>query len=289
GGRSVSGLPGGAGGGAGMFAGRLRHRGTDRTDARPAAPRGADRGGRYHPSLPLCTVPGVRLHRPVPVRGRCTTGRATSSSPGPRRATADRIARGGRRGRRTARPRGGGGSGGPGRITYRERPGTRRRGPRGPDPTARPGAHRRSVRAVHVTPGCRGLAPRVEPGPQDPAGAGGRSGPVGGDRGCRPGARRSRRRAPARSARGVRCPGPRCAGGPGAAARPNPRAVPCRDVAERFGLGVATVTPVLATLLEHGVLTSGTLRPPEPQAGVGAPMAGPDYCDADVLRRIRRR
>ena len=53
------------------------------------------------------------------------------------------------------------------------------------------------------------------------------------------------------------------------------------DVAARLGLGVAVVIPALLEAERRGVLTSGRLRP-----GGGA---APQFCDVDVLRRIRRR
>ncbi|MGC0273540.1 DEAD/DEAH box helicase [Pseudactinotalea sp. Z1739] len=61
------------------------------------------------------------------------------------------------------------------------------------------------------------------------------------------------------------------------------------EVAQRFGLGVATLTPALTALTDQGVLAAGTLRPAQAHTAASAAMAGPDYCDAQVLRRIRRR
>ncbi len=54
---------------------------------------------------------------------------------------------------------------------------------------------------------------------------------------------------------------------------------PAAAVAARFGLGVAVVTGVLDRLVGSGRLVRGELRP----AGEGV-----DYCDAEVLRRLRR-
>ena len=51
-------------------------------------------------------------------------------------------------------------------------------------------------------------------------------------------------------------------------------------VAERFGLGVAVARGVLDRLTSSGVLLAGEFRP-------GA--TGPEWCDAEVLRHIRRR
>ena len=52
------------------------------------------------------------------------------------------------------------------------------------------------------------------------------------------------------------------------------------EVAERFGLGVAVVEGVLARLTGSGRLVTGEFRP----SG-----SGTEWCDAEVLRRIRRR
>ncbi len=54
---------------------------------------------------------------------------------------------------------------------------------------------------------------------------------------------------------------------------------PAAALAARFGLGVAVVTGVLDRLVGSGRLVRGELRP----AGEGV-----DYCDAEVLRRLRR-
>ncbi|MEU4764478.1 ATP-dependent helicase [Actinosynnema sp. NPDC023794] len=54
---------------------------------------------------------------------------------------------------------------------------------------------------------------------------------------------------------------------------------PAVEVAERFGLGVAVVTGVLERMAATGRLVRGELRP----GGTHT-----EYCDADVLRRLRR-
>jgi ATP-dependent Lhr-like helicase len=51
-------------------------------------------------------------------------------------------------------------------------------------------------------------------------------------------------------------------------------------LADNFGLGVAVVDEVLRGLVTHGRLSSGEFRP----GGFG-----PEWCDTEVLRRIRRR
>ncbi|GEL18514.1 ATP-dependent helicase [Pseudonocardia asaccharolytica] len=66
---------------------------------------------------------------------------------------------------------------------------------------------------------------------------------------------------------------------------------PAAECAERFGLGVAVVTGVLDRLTGAGRLVRGELRPPGllTQRPGGAPgAAGVEYCDAEVLRRLRR-
>ncbi|HWN36674.1 MAG TPA: ATP-dependent helicase [Pseudonocardia sp.] len=58
------------------------------------------------------------------------------------------------------------------------------------------------------------------------------------------------------------------------------------ESAERFGLGVAVVRGVLDRLVGTGRLVRGELRPVREQHGAGP--GGPEYCDAEVLRRLRR-
>ncbi|KGM01012.1 Lhr family ATP-dependent helicase, partial [Cellulomonas cellasea] len=58
---------------------------------------------------------------------------------------------------------------------------------------------------------------------------------------------------------------------------------PAAQVAARYGLGVAVVTEVLRRLEQTGVLVQGRLRPDE----LGG--TGDEYCDAEVLRTLRRR
>ncbi|NMO89893.1 DEAD/DEAH box helicase [Actinomycetospora sp. TBRC 11914] len=68
---------------------------------------------------------------------------------------------------------------------------------------------------------------------------------------------------------------------------------PAAAAARRFGLGVAVVTAVLERMAGAGRLVRGELRPadaPPLPGDHGAPEApgGVDFCDAEVLRRIRR-
>jgi ATP-dependent Lhr-like helicase len=72
---------------------------------------------------------------------------------------------------------------------------------------------------------------------------------------------------------------------------PFPAAAPAR----RFGLGVAVVTAVLERMTGAGRLAKGELRPSDAPplpgddaAPEGAAGTGVDFCDAEVLRRIRR-
>lgn len=56
-----------------------------------------------------------------------------------------------------------------------------------------------------------------------------------------------------------------------------------RDLAARYGLGIAVVTDVLRRHVQSGLLVTGRLRP-DVLGGTGD-----EYCDADVLRTLRRR
>jgi ATP-dependent Lhr-like helicase len=58
-----------------------------------------------------------------------------------------------------------------------------------------------------------------------------------------------------------------------------------REVAEWFGLGMAVVADVLRRLVASGRVVQGELRPIESGGGVH----GNDFCDAEVLRTLRRR
>jgi ATP-dependent Lhr-like helicase len=58
-----------------------------------------------------------------------------------------------------------------------------------------------------------------------------------------------------------------------------------RDVADWFGLGMAVAAEVLRRLVTDGRVVQGELRPIESGGGVH----GNDFCDAEVLRTLRRR
>jgi ATP-dependent Lhr-like helicase len=59
---------------------------------------------------------------------------------------------------------------------------------------------------------------------------------------------------------------------------------PATQAASRFGLGTAVVTETLRRLVAAGRLVEGELRPVESGGGQGT-----EYCDAEVLRTVRRR
>ena len=58
-----------------------------------------------------------------------------------------------------------------------------------------------------------------------------------------------------------------------------------QDAAAHFGLGVAVVTAGLRRLVAAGRVVEGALRP----LGVGGGGRDPDFCDAEILRLLRRR
>ena len=61
------------------------------------------------------------------------------------------------------------------------------------------------------------------------------------------------------------------------------------SVARRLGLGVAVVTDALTRLERTGRLVSGELLPPEARRDLDEPPGAVDWCDAEVLRVLRRR
>ncbi|WP_179794038.1 ATP-dependent helicase [Actinomycetospora corticicola] len=66
---------------------------------------------------------------------------------------------------------------------------------------------------------------------------------------------------------------------------------PASAAARRFGLGPAVVSSVLERMAGAGRLVRGELRPtdaPPVPGDTGVPDGGIDFCDAEVLRRIRR-
>ena len=132
----------------------------------------------------------------------------------------------------------------------------------------------------------RDLAGRARGRPPADPGPGRRRGALGGDRGRRPAARRARRRR-CRSAC-PRCSSSRCPtrSATWSRATPAPTARSRPTTSPRwFGLGVAVVTDALRRLVAAGRLVEGELRPLESGGGVH----GGDFCDAEVLRTLRRR
>ena len=126
-----------------------------------------------------------------------------------------------------------------------------------------------------------GVAGRAGGGAPGDPGADRRRGALGRDRGRRPAAGRPRRGAAGRRARGVHRAGPR------PARRPRRRATPARTGRSTrptspagFGLGVAVVDAALARLSASGRVVHGEFRP----GGTGL-----EWCDAEVLRMLRRR
>jgi ATP-dependent helicase Lhr and Lhr-like helicase len=63
---------------------------------------------------------------------------------------------------------------------------------------------------------------------------------------------------------------------------------PAVECATRFGLGVAVVTGVLDRLVGAGRLVRGELRPVGHPGESATPAGALEYCDAEVLRRLRR-
>lgn len=61
------------------------------------------------------------------------------------------------------------------------------------------------------------------------------------------------------------------------------------QLATRLGLGRAVVVPALRALVRDGRLVEGALRPLAAGGGEATDGIGPDFCDAEVLRRLRRR
>jgi len=57
------------------------------------------------------------------------------------------------------------------------------------------------------------------------------------------------------------------------------------QAATRFGLGVAVLTAALRRLVSSGRVASGEFRP----VGAGGELSGEEFCDAEVLRLLRRR
>ena len=252
-----------------------------------AARAGAGGGGGHAGALAVRAQPAVRLRRDVPLRVRRAAGRAAGGGAVAGLHAAGRAARlggdpraarpgGAGRGRgvaaaagpRPARPRRRG-RGRPAAVP--RRPDHRRgRRPRGARRSGSPSWSRRGGRS-----GCGSAARSAGWRSRTPAGCATRWA-----RRCRSGCRR---RSPSRCAdplgdlvlRYARTHGP----------------FPAAECAARFGLGVAVVAGVLDRLVGAGRLVRGELRPlglRRPSRAPPRPADGIEYCDAEVLRRLRR-
>ena len=263
-----------------MPPGRLRPAGPGRADAGHRPPRGHGHRHRDAVAVAVRPEPAVRLRRPVRLRGRLPHRRAARGRPLARPGPARRAARAGRA-PRAARPRGAGR--GRGRApAARARPqGARRRGPGRHAATARPAHHRGGDRAgprrqrrrrVAGRPGrARGAWSRSA-WPARSAGAWSRTSAACATASawrCRPAPPRrsptpSTTRSPTWSARYARTHGP----------------FTTDQVADRLGLGAAVVRHTLQRLAAQGRVLDGEFRP----SGSGS-----EWCDAEVLRKLRRR
>ena len=226
--------------------------------------------------------PAVRLRRPVRLRGRLPHRRAPGRRALPRPGAARRAARP-RRAARAARPRGAGRGRGRAAAARPRAPGPRRRGRRRPAAAARP-AHRRRGRrrAASTAPTSRDCARRAGRRPARGRGPDRRRGALGRDRGRRPAPRRARRRrcrpapptrspsrsttrSPTWSRRYARTHGPFTTDDVAGPARPRRRRGPADPPAARAP-------------------RAGCSR-----ASSGRPASGAEWCDAEVLRSLRRR
>ena len=245
-------------------------------DGRHRVPQGPPGRGHHPRALPLRPLPALRLRRPVPVRGRLAARRAPRRRPVAGLAAAGRAARpgGAARAARRRRPdRAGAGT----PVAHRGPPGQGRRGRRRP-------AARSSARSP--TPSWPSAAPsrsgrRSWPAPAAPSGSGSPAPTTG---------RRSRTRAGCATRSAPRCrsasrrPSPsrsRTRSATSSPATPAPTArSPRPTAAARFGLGTAVTDGALQRLAANGRVVQGEFHP----AGIGQ-----EWCDATVLRRLRRR
>ena len=217
----------------------------------------------------------------VPVRGRRAAGRAAGRGAVARPDAAGRAARPGgaaraaRPGRRRAGPR-------RSCSGSRRPPGPRRRGRRRPAPRCSAALDGRRGRRCVEPPTRRGMAGRRW---RTPAGRSGSGSPArsAGPPSRTPAGCATRSACRCRSAcRGVPRAGARPAGRPGRPVRPHPRPVPRRRrCARRLGLGVAVVTDALPA--------AGRVRPGRARASCRPAASGTEWCDAEVLRLLRRR
>ncbi len=229
---------------------------------RPADAAARSRGGRDRQRLPVQLVAPLRLRRDVHVRGRHPAGRA---------AGAGAVARP-RSSARAARKRG---------AARAARPGRGRRG-RAPAATGAADARRAARSAAgsrrssrgRVRPGARCAAPRRA---ARCARADRRRGAADRRRGRGSLSRRARRDAARRAARGIPRRRPGLAPPARCPVRQRSRArSPRREAAERFG---RDLVGLLVELEREEQLVRGELRPGGTER---------EWCDPDVLRRLRR-
>ena len=229
---------------------------------------------------PFARSAAVRLRRPVHLRGRLPHRRAPGRRALPRPGPARRAARP-RRAARAARPRGA--RRGRGRAAAaRPRPaGARRRGRGRPAAAARAADHRRGRRALRARRRRRRLAGRARRRPPGGRGADGRRRALERGRGRRPAARRARRAGAARHAR-RRSPSRSTTRWPTwspATPAPTGRSPPTRSPPGSGSAPPWSGTPC-SGWPHQGRVLEGEFRP----AG-----SGREWCDAEVLRRLRRR
>ena len=276
GGQRVRLVPDRPGGGPRMPPGRLRRPRPRRADGRPGVPQGPPRRGHHPRALPLRPLPPLRLRRPVPVRGRLAARRAPRGGPLAGLASAGRAARPGGAARAAGR-RGADRAGAGAPVAHRGPPRQGRRRRRRPPAPPRPAHGRRAGRArrrAAVGPG-PGAAPAARSGSGSPAPTTGRrsrtraacatrSAPH-----CRSA---SRRRSPSRSRTRSATSSPAT---PAPTARsPPPRPPPASAWARRSPRAPCSGSPA------SGRVVQGEFHP----AGIGQ-----EWCDATVLRRLRRR
>ncbi len=266
-----------------MPPGRLRPAGPGRADAARRPARGPGRRRGHHAAVAVRPQPALRLRRPVRLRGRLPHRRASRRRALPRPGPARRAARP-RRAPRAARPRGAGRGRGRAPAAGAGPQGPRRRGGRRPDAAARTAHHGRGRRPGR---GRRRRRRLVWP-PWPTSGASSRSG------------------WPATSAGSPIEDVGRLRDGLGVPVPPGTPDVftePVEDplgdlvaryarthgpftsdeVAARLGLGAAVVRQTLQRLGAQGRVLDGEFRP----SGTGA--SGLEWCDAEVLRKLRRR
>ena len=278
-------------GGPRVRPGRLRRAGPGRPDDPDPVAGGHDGRRRDRAAVAVRPVAHLRLRRAVHLRGRLAAGRAPGRGAVARPDPARRAARPRRRAEpaRPARPGGGRPDRGRAAAARRLPALPRRRGRRRPAPRPRPApprGGRRALRGGRRPPGRRALARRARGLPAGDPGARRRRGALGRRRGRRRGcATRSASRC--RSASPT--PSSNRSATRSATSSPGMRAPTARSGPRRSRSGTAWATPWSPTPCAGwsaaGRLVEGELRP-DP---TGSAAGGLDFCDAGVLRTLRRR